>query len=145
METPTVGQTSGFKARDIHTKFPTKSIDPHAINNSEFIGSFNPAIQMVFKIQPSKVYRHITPHLEPKLCPKCYAPMQAHVTKKGDIETGKGVKIGYTCNRGGTGCQNAKAKKHRNAQIVKASLERTPNPKLRHIEGVRLNDTMIHG
>jgi hypothetical protein len=95
-------------------------------------------------VRPRTVFKHIELPYRPKCCSKCGSPMQMIVRRKGDIETNKGLIRGYTCNRGGTGCQNAKAKKHRRTQIVKASLTRTLNPKSRHIDGVRLDDTMIH-
>jgi len=140
-ETPTVGQTSGFRPRDIHTKFPKKSLGIDMVNTSTHIGYFPTNIREVFNI-PKKKYKFIKPVTETKLCPKCYHPMQLIVRKKGDIETGKGAVVGYTCNRGGTGCQDAKAKRFVREQKVKKFLSRT-SPKSKHVKGVQLDGTMI--
>jgi hypothetical protein len=113
------------------------------VSTPTHIGYFPDGLKKVWHIKPQKEYKHIKPVTETRLCSKCYAPMQLIVRQKGDIETGKGRVVGYTCNRAGTGCQNAKAKKHINKQKVKAWLNRTPNPKVKKVEGVRLEDSMI--
>jgi hypothetical protein len=139
MNTPTVGETSGFKARDIHTKFATKPLNPNLVRvkGMEGVISRSLAIAMNMTIIEGKL-------IDPQECKKCGAPMQLKVRQKANIELGIPAKVGYTCNRANTGCQNAKAKKHINSQKVKAWLNRTPPPKAKKVVGVQLKDAMIH-
>ena len=138
MSEPTVGQISGFKARDIHTKFPTKPLNPNLVRVKGMAGTISRtlAIAMNLTIIEGKV-------IEPHYCPKCSAPMQLKVRKKANIELGIPAKVGYTCDRANTGCQNTRAKRFVQEQTVKNTLNRAPNPKAKRVIGVQLEGHMM--
>lgn len=140
---PTVGEISGFRCgrQEIHTKFPTTPLRKGLVKVKEMQGYFTLEMVKALHLTPL-TYKNLNPPKDEQRCPKCQAPMQLIVRSKGDIEAGIPPKTGYTCNRGGTGCQNAKAKKYINAQKVKKFLSNAP-PKAKKVIGVQLEGHMI--
>lgn len=134
METPTVSDTSGFRDRDRHVlKFPQKPIDPHHVDDGNFIGAFNPKFQKEFGVS-TKQYKKIVPAYSIKNCKKCGSPMQIHVKRKANVNLDRPAEIGYTCR--GLGCQDVKAQKH--IKAIKEKLLRQQ----KSVKGIKL-DTVL--
>lgn len=112
--TPTVSETSGFRAKDRYVlKYP-KDTSPQAdtIDTPTFIGYLPKELDNTFHVSrpAKKEYNFIVPIYAPKGCSKCHSPMQIAVKKKGNVNLGVEPVIGYTCRA--VGCQDVRAKKH---------------------------------